>query len=316
MWSYIIGYFLDLALGDPQHWYHPVRAIGQLIQWEEKILYKKNDSKLNKRIKGFVLLVTVVSLGFVVPFLFLILMFRINVFLGIGLEAWLIYRALATRQLDKETKIVYRALKKGDLEEGKKYIAYLVSRETKDMTEEDVIKAAIETMAENIGDGVIAPMFYAVIGGAPLSWAYKSANTLDSMVGYKNEKYEDFGYASAKFDDLLNYIPARLSSIFIIIAGFFLKLNVSKGLKVLKRDRHNHTSPNSAYPESAAAGLLDIQLGGKATYDGQTTYKLTMGDKTKAIQVADLKKTSRLLYVTSFIGWLILGLCVYGWRVL
>lgn len=316
MWSYAIGYFLDLLIGDPQHWYHPVRAIGSLIQWIEKLLYRSEESNKIKKIKGFILLIVVVGVGYILPLILLILLFKIHILLGLIVESWLIFRAFATRQLDKETKLVYKALKKGDMIEARKYISYLVSRDTKTMTDEDIIKACVETIAENIGDGVIAPMFYAVIGGAPLCWAYKSANTLDSMVGYKNEKYNDFGYASAKFDDVLNYIPARLSSVFILVAGSILRLDTKNGIKIMLRDRHNHSSPNSAYPESAAAGLLGIQLGGKATYFGKTEMKPTMGDALKAIELDDLKKTSYLLYTTSLLGWVVLGLMAWSWRMI
>jgi len=314
MLTYGLAYVLDLIIGDPNHWYHPVRLIGSLIRWLEKGLLRASDSPFKKRFKGLILMITVVGASFLLPLVLLWFLFKINFFLGFAVEVWLIFRAFATRQLDRETKLVYKALKKGDLEEARKYISYLVSRDTDQMTEEEIVKAAIETIAENLGDGVVAPMIFAVIGGAPLAWAYKGANTLDSMVGYKNEKYQDYGFVSAKFDDLLNYIPARLSSIFILLAGACLRYKFRNGLKVLVRDRHNHASPNSAYPESAAAGLLDIQLGGKASYFGETSIKPTMGDVGKVIDVNDLAKASHLLYTTSFLAWIVLGALGYLWR--
>lgn len=316
MWSYGLGFVMDLAIGDPKEWYHPVRAIGTLIKTLEGVLYRAKASKFLKGLLGFVLMFTVVGLGFLVPYLVLKLAFKVHVILGIAVETWLIFRAFATRQLDKETKLVYKALKAGDMIQARKYMSYLVSRDTQEMSQEDIIKACIETIAENIGDGVIAPMFYGVIGGAPLAWAYKSANTLDSMVGYKNEKYEDFGYASAKFDDVLNYIPARLTSVLILLAGLVLRLDVKAGTKILMRDRHNHASPNSAYPESAAAGLLGVQLGGKATYFGKTENKPTMGDPLRPLELKVLRTTSHLLYATAALGWIILGVCAYGWRIM
>lgn len=302
----VLGYSLDLLIGDPYWLYHPVRIIGHLIVWLEQRLLSLEDSAQKQKKRGLVLLMTVSSLSFLVPFIVLLGMSQIHIGLGIALEAWMIYQIFATKCLDVETKKVYKALRSGDLNEARKMIGYLVSRDTDVMTDEDIVKAAIETIAENLGDGVIAPMIYVMIGGAPLGWYYKSVNTLDSMVGYKNDKYQHYGYFSAKWDDVLNYIPARLTAFFILIAGFFLRLDVKMGWRMLKRDRKNHASPNSAYPESTAAGLLRIQLGGKASYFGKVSMKPTMGDPLKTIDVDDLKKCSRLLYGTSLVGFIIL----------
>jgi len=298
----VVGYTLDLILGDPYFLYHPVRLIGHLINFLDKRLNQGQHRKL----KGLLLLIIVSGVSFIVPFLILLAVSKVHITLGILLESIMIYQIFATKCLDVETRKVYDALKKGDINEARKYISYLVSRDTNAMSEEDIIKASVETIAENLGDGVIAPMIYVFIGGAPLGWYYKSVNTLDSMVGYKNEKYSDFGYFSAKWDDVLNYIPARLTSIFILIAGFILRYNLSEAFRILKRDKRNHSSPNSAYPEAAAAGLLGIQLGGKATYFGVTSMKATMGDPSKAIEVDDLKRMKYLLYTTSLVGMVLL----------
>lgn len=305
MLEVLMGYALDLIIGDPYFLYHPVRIIGHLITWLENRLLNLKDTIFIQKLKGLILLIIVSGLSFLVPLILLIGASQVHLGLAFVLEVIMIYQIFATRCLDVETKKVYKALKNNDIEEARKMIGYLVSRDTSDMTEEDIIKAAIETIAENLGDGVIAPMIYVMIGGAPLGWYYKSVNTLDSMVGYKNEKYQHYGYFSAKWDDVLNYIPARITSGFILIAGFFLRMNVTRGFKVLVRDRKNHSSPNSAYPESAAAGLLGIQLGGKASYFGKVSMKPTMGDADKKIDVHDLKKTSHLLYMTSFVGFII-----------
>lgn len=295
----LLGYSLDLILGDPYWLYHPVRLIGHLIMMLEKVLLKSNDSNSMKKMKGLILLLIVSGLSFVIPLIIILTFASIHPVLALIIESFMIYQIFATKSLDVETRKVYKALKNNDIDEARKMIAYLVSRDTSTMSDEDVIKAAIETIAENLGDGVIAPMIYVIIGGAPLGWYYKGVNTLDSMVGYKNEKYTDYGYFSAKWDDVLNYVPARITSVMILLAGSLIKLDVNNGFKMLVRDRHNHASPNSAYPESAAAGLLRIQLGGKASYFGKVSIKPTMGDALKPLQVDDLDKMRQLLYATS-----------------
>lgn len=309
MISIIIGYVLDLIIGDPYNLFHPVRWIGTSIKKIEKVLLNENHSKLKQKINGVLLLVIIMSFTYLIPLFILIIAKKINLILFIVIESFMIFQIFATKCLDVETKKVFLALKEKDLDKARYYISFLVSRDTKEMTEIDIIKAAIETIAENLGDGVIAPMCFVAIGGAPLGWLYKGVNTLDSTVGYKNEKYTNYGWASARFDDLLNFIPARITSIFILLAGILLNLNIKNGIKILIRDRNNHSSPNSAYPESAAAGLLSIQLGGKASYFGVVSEKPTMGDSLKEIEVNDLKNTSNLLYTTSIVGLMVI-LCI------
>ncbi len=306
MLQILIGYGLDLILGDPHFLYHPVRLIGRLIKGLQTRLLNSNDSADMKKFKGLILLLTVSGLSFVLPLYILILSYKIHPMFAFALEVVMIYQIFATKCLDVETRKVYTALKNNDIKEARKMISYLVSRDTDSMSDEEIIKAAIETIAENLGDGVIAPMFYVMIGGAPLGWYYKSVNTLDSMVGYKNEQYNDFGYCSAKWDDVLNYIPARLTAVFILIAGLILKLDFNNGVNMLKRDKRNHASPNSAYPESAAAGLLRIQLGGKASYFGEVSMKPTMGEQLKKIETEDLNKMKHLLYTTSLVGMVVM----------
>ena len=301
----IVGYTADLFIGDPYWLFHPVRWIGQFILFLESRLLKP-ESASKQKTKGLILLLLVSGVSFVIPFVILKLAFGVHTLLGLFIESFMIYQIFATKCLDVETKKVYIALKNGDIREARKAISFLVSRDTDDMSVEDIIKASIETIAENLGDGVIAPMFFVVIGGAPLGWYYKSVNTLDSMVGYKNDKFNYYGYCSAKWDDVLNYIPARLTAIFILMAGFVLRFNLRNGIAMLKRDKNNHASPNSAYPESAAAGLLDIQLGGKASYFGEVSLKPTMGDANKKLEVNDLYKIKQLLYTTSVIGLFVL----------
>lgn len=306
----LIGYCADLVIGDPYFLFHPVRWIGNLISFLEKH-FNKGTPK-NRKIKGIIFVLLVISISFSVPLLLLVLAFKIHVILGIALESFMIFQIMATKSLDFETRKVYKALMAKDLTLARKEISYLVSRDTKEMSEEDIIKAGIETIAENLADGVISPLIFICIGGGPLGWLYKSINTMDSMVGYKNERYEDFGWAAAKLDDLVNYIPARLTALFILIAGLFLRLDLKNGIRILKRDRRNHSSPNSAYPESAVAGLLKIQLGGKATYFGKTSLKPTMGDAIKPIEISDMKRASNILYLTSWVAFVMMMSLKYG----
>lgn len=306
----LIGYCTDLLIGDPYFLFHPVRWIGNLISNLENMLNR--GGVFQRKIKGYILVGLVISITFGISFALLTLATWIHPLLAIALEAFMIFQILATKSLDFETKKVFKALKNKDLDLARREISFLVSRDTDQMTEEDILKAAIETIAENLADGIISPMIFVFVGGAPLGWLYKSVNTMDSMIGYKNERYNDFGYAAAKLDDVLNYIPARLTSVFILIAGAILKLDLRNGIKILRRDKRNHSSPNSAYPESAVAGLLRIQLGGKATYFGKTSIKATMGDYLKPIDLEDLRRTSRILYSTSIIAFVVLFVVKYG----
>lgn len=299
------GYILDLIIGDPYWLFHPIRWIGNYIGKLEKILLTSSDSEGKQKLKGLLLLLIVMSTTFAIPYFILFIAIKINFALFVAIESVMIFQIFATKSLDVETKKVFKALKEGDLENARYHISFLVSRDTSEMTKEDIIKAAIETISENLADGVIAPICFVMIGGAPLGWLYKSVNTLDSMVGYKNGKYINYGWASARFDDVLNFIPARLTAMFILIAGVILRLDVKNGFKVMIRDRHNHSSPNSAYPESATAGLLQIQLGGKASYFGVVSEKPTMGDANKSVEANDLKRMSTLLYTTSAVGFII-----------
>lgn len=294
----ILGYLLDLLIGDPFS-FHPVRLIGNLISFLDK---KLNN---NTRRNGLVLLLLVSMLSFGVPWFILFICYKIHPLLSITIEVIMIYQIFATKSLDVETRKVLKALLKDDLDDARKWIGYLVSRDTEAMSKEDVIKATVETISENITDGIVAPLLFVVIGGAPLGWFYKSVNTLDSMVGYKNEQYNNFGFYSAKFDDVLNYIPARLASLLILLSGILLRLDIKNGIFVLKRDKRNHSSPNSAYSEAAVAGLLRIQLGGKASYFNKISMKPTMGDSLKKIETLDIKLCTRIMYVTSGLGLVI-----------
>ncbi|MGL6065206.1 MAG: adenosylcobinamide-phosphate synthase CbiB [Fusobacteriaceae bacterium] len=302
---YFIAYILDLCVGDPNYFFHPIRLIGVLIQNCEKVLYKIK----NKKIGGLLLTFVVVVVTFVISYSLV----RVSIIL----EIFLIYTTLATRCLGNEGQKVFNILKKGDMEKARKEIGYLVSRDTNQMDENQIIRSTIETISENLVDGVIAPMCFAFLGSffyikgyslaLPFAMAYKAINTLDSMVGYKNEKYLNFGMFSAKVDDFVNLIPARLTGGFIIpISSMVLGLHWKNSWKIYFRDRLKHSSPNSGNPEAAFAGALGLQFGGKTSYFGQVQNKPTIGDKIKEFDIEDIKKSCKLLYVSSFIGLFLL----------
>lgn len=308
MFELYIGYILDLIFGDPYAMPHPVVYIGKAISNLEKIFRKIFKSEKMLKIAGF-LFTFIIVVGTYAFYFYLIKLSRnISVTFAFLLEVFVIYQIFATRCLANEGSKLYKTLEANDIEESRKWISYLVSRDTDAMTKEDIIKATIETISENIIDGIISPLFFIIIGGAPLGMAYKAANTLDSMVGYKNDKYLNFGYASAKFDDLLNYIPARLSAVFVVLSALILDLDYKNSLKILIRDRFNHSSPNSAYSEAATAGALNIQLGGKASYFGRTEMKATMGDYIESPAPKHIKDTINIMFVSSILGMLLLSL--------
>lgn len=304
--SLLIAFILDLILGDPYWLPHPIRYIGKLIHSLEQSLLKPEDTPENQKAKGLVLTLATVGCVFLFYFALMHVAALIHPKVAFVVEVLVFYQMLATRCLADEGMKIFKALKANDLEKAKTQVGYLVSRETQYMTEEDIIKATIETVTENIIDGVVAPLFFAVIGGAPLGMAYKAVNTLDSMVGYKNEKYLHFGWASAKLDDVLGFLPARLTGGLVVLAALLLGMDFKRAAHVLVRDRNNHASPNSPYAEAPAAGALRVQLGGKATYFGVTTEKPTFGDDLEHIRAFHIKKAVRLLYATSALSLAVL----------
>lgn len=311
MLAFWLGYMADIVFGDPYWMPHPIRLIGKLIEWTESVIRQvaKKDHAL--KVGGVILLGLVVGLSFSVPYYILKGAAVLSPWLAFFLEALMVYQILATRCLDVETKKVRLELEKNDLKKARQAIAMLVSRDTDMMDREDIIKAAVETMTENIVDGIISPMFYMAIGGAPLGFAFKAVNTLDSMVGYKNEKYMNLGWASAKFDDLANYVPARITAVLVIGAAFVLQLDYKNAYRILKRDKRNHSSPNSPLSEAPAAGALRIELGGKAWYFGQMSMKPTMGDPLEKPDVVHIVRSSKLMYITSFMGIVLATACAY-----
>lgn len=295
----IIGFLLDAVFGDPYNMPHPIRLIGNLISKLDKLLYRDDASDRQKFIRGMILALTVIVLSAVCPLIILIICYRINIYAGIIVQGMMCYYLIAAKCLKTESMKVYSAIEKDDTEGARYAVSMIVGRDTDRLDRNGIIKAAVETVAENTSDGVIAPLFYMIIGGAVLGFAYKAVNTMDSMIGYKNDKYMYFGRFAAKLDDILNYIPARLTAVFMIIAAFISGYNGRNAFKIWRRDRRKHKSPNSAQTEAVCAGALEIQLAGDAYYFGKLLKKDTIGDDLRPIENEDIKRANVLMYVTS-----------------
>lgn len=298
-----IGFLVDLCFGDPYWIYHPVRLIGNLISKTEKILRSIfPKTKKAEFISGGILVVIVLFLSSTVPYIILTIGGRIHPVIKLILESIMCYQLLATKALKEESMKVYYELKKGDIKGARHAVSMIVGRDTASLTEEGIAKAAVETVAENTSDGIIAPMLFMAIGGAPFGFFYKAVNTMDSMVGYKNDKYQYFGRIAAKLDDILNYIPARISAYLMIVSSAILGLDAKNAYKIFKRDRYNHASPNSAQTESVCAGALNVQLAGDAFYFGKLYKKKYIGDANRKISFEDIRLANRLLYAAAVLG--------------
>lgn len=297
-----IGFAIDLILGDPHFIPHPVQFIGRLITGFEKLLRKIFKGSNRKEFVGGIFLTFMVMIcTFLVAFGLLKGADLIDHRLKIALEIVFCYQIFATKSLRKESMRVYKEIEKEDLEGARKYLSWIVGRDTAELSFVQITKAVIETVAENASDGVIAPMMFMLIGGAPLAFLYKAVNTLDSMVGYKNDKYLYFGRFSAKLDDVFNYIPARITAFAFILASFILGYDGKGAYRIYNRDRRNHASPNSGHPESACAGALGIQLAGDAYYFGKLYKKQTIGDNTKPVSKEDIIRINNLMYTASIL---------------
>lgn len=301
-----LGFLLDLLIGDPHWLYHPIRLVGHLISSLEKLLrniFPKNEK--GELAAGVFLLILTAGITTAVSWGILFAAVCIHPYVRFALETIMCYQLLATKCLKDETMKVYDALQEGNLEKARYAVSMVVGRDTAVLDETGVTKAAVETVAENTSDGIIAPLLFMVIGGAPLGFFYKAVNTMDSMVGYKNEKYLYFGRAAAKFDDVVNYIPARLSAVLMTFAAAFCKMDAENAWKIYKRDRYNHSSPNSAHTEAVTAGALHIQLAGNAYYFGKLYEKPTLGDPDRPVEYEDIRRANRLLYGTAVLALLV-----------
>ncbi len=301
----LAGVLLDLLLGDPQHFPHIVRWAGGLIA--------RLDMRLPHTVGGgacLLLLVSVLCTG--LPFVLLLLCYRYLPPLGFLLESLLCYQLLAARSLRTESMLVYHSLQKGDVAGARGQVSRIVGRETAALDQAGITRAAVETVAENTSDALVAPLFYIMLGGAAAGCLYKAVNTMDSMVGYKNREYLHFGRCAARADDLLNYLPARLSALLMIAAAFLLRLDGKAALRIWKRDRRRHESPNAAQTESVCAGALGVQLAGPAVYQGRLQEKPTIGDALRPIENADILRANRLMMVTAALALLLVILVRMG----
>ncbi|MBN1056254.1 cobalamin biosynthesis protein [Clostridium botulinum] len=298
-----IGFFLDLIIGDPENPIHPVRIIGNFASKLEKLTRKLFKKCL--KIGGLLTWLIVISITFLINFFILKIVSDFNKYLGIFLGGVVIYFCISAKGLVTEGYKVISLVRKDDIKVARKQLSFIVGRDTENLDKQDIIRAVIETIAENMSDGIIAPIFYAGLGGAPLAMAYKAVNTLDSMFGYKNDKYMEFGYFSAKLDDVFNYIPARITGFLIVLSAMILGYDYKRSFKIYKRDRYNHSSPNSAHPEAAMAGILGVQLGGENYYFGKLVKKQTIGESIKEIEVLDVDKTSKVLYCSAILSYIL-----------
>lgn len=307
-----IGFALDLVVGDP-HWLpHPIRLIGRLISGLERILRRVFPATpKGERAAGVVLVVLVCTISTACAIALLVLCGMASPWLALAVESIMCYQMLATKALKDESMKVYDALAAGDLAAARSAVSMIVGRDVERLDAAGVTRATVETVAENASDGVVAPLLFMAVGGAPLGVFYKAINTMDSMVGYRNEKYRYFGTAAARFDDVLNFVPARLSGVLMVCAASIVRLDAKGAWRIFLRDRRKHASPNSAHTEAACAGALDVALAGDAWYFGKLVEKPTIGDALRPVEAADIVRANRLLYATASLS---LVLCLaLGW---
>ena len=293
----ILGATLDCLIGDPYNMPHPIRFIGKLISQLEDFVRRRFEGRLRKG--GIFLAITVLFISTVVPLTLLIICYCVNLWLGAAVEGLMCYYLMAARCLHDESMKVYRKIASSDVEGARKAVSMIVGRDTNVLDRDGIIRAAVETVAENISDGVTAPVMYMALGGAVLGFFYKAANTMDSMIGYKNEKYKDIGFLAAKLDDVLNYLPSRITAFSMIACAPMLRLDGIGAYRIWKRDRRKHASPNSAQTESACAGALGVRLAGDAYYFGELHKKEFIGDAFREIENEDICRANRLMYLSS-----------------
>ena len=308
---FIGAYIIDILVGDPRWFPHPVAIVGRWTRFVEGKI-RAHTTRAAEKKGGIVLWFSVVIPTFCLTYGITEASFSLGALCGMITTALLASLTLATRSLYEESKAVIVALRCEDMEGARKNLSMIVGRDTENLDEAGILRAVIETVSENLSDGIVAPMFYLTVGGVPLAMAYKSVNTLDSMVGYRNARYMDIGCFSAKMDDVLNWVPARITGFIIVIASFILRFtplekeslrgfNWRGSWRIIRRDGKNHPSPNSGIPEAAAAGALGIQFGGKISYFGNITYKPTIGDRLKEIDKKDVKKAWAIMFTSSLL---------------
>ena len=304
----VAGFLLDALLGDPRRIPHPIVAMGNAIAWlEPRLRAAFPDTPSGARRAGVVLVAVLCAGSFGATWCLIAVAGLVHPLLGFAVETWLCYQALAACELRRQSMRVVRELTREGLPAARRAVGMIVGRDTEALDERGVLKAAVETVAENTADGVVGPLVYLILGGAPLGMLYKAVNTMDSMVGYKNERYLDFGRAAARVDDVLGFIPARLAALCMIAAAPAAGLSAKGAWRIWRRDRFNHASPNSAQTESAMAGALGVELAGSAVYFGKLVEKPTMGDATRPIEREDVRRANRLMVLASALSLVVLG---------
>jgi adenosylcobinamide-phosphate synthase len=304
----LIAVVIDWIMGDPYWFPHPVIYIGKLIRGLEKIGRKYIKGNGIMKVYGGIIVIIVGVMSFLIPFAILQLVKPIPL-LYHSLNILVLWTTIAAKCLHVEGKKVYTSIEKGDIKDARVKLSYIVGRDTSELSEKEIVRADVETIAENTSDGVIAPLLFAIIGGAPLAMLYKGINTMDSMLGYMNEKYRYIGFFPAKTDDVFNFIPARITGILIALCAPLVGGDTLNSVKIMIRDRKNHKSPNCAYPEGASAGALGIQLGGTNRYFGELVEKPTIGDRIKELNKEHIRDTIKLMYASEIlfvmIPWII-----------
>lgn len=307
-WHLALAYLADLAVGDPRWLPHPTRWIGRWIGRVERIFYDKAASPDLQRLAGCAFWLIVLAGVFFGAMSLMELAAYFDLIVAQAVAVWLAYTTLATRSLHRESSHVIAALRDGDLVLARERLAMIVSRDTGELEERDILRAVIETVAENISDGIVAPLVFLALGGPVAALLYKAVNTMDSMVGYDNEQYRYFGWCAARVDDLVNWVPARMSGLLLVVAAACLKLDWRNGWRMMRRDAGKMKSPNAGYPEAAAAGALGVQLGGRNVYFGQVVEKPTLGEAGAPMTVDTYRLMIRLMYLTSLLAFaLVLG---------
>lgn len=305
-----LALIIDFSIGDPKRLYHPVMAIGSFIHWFEKTVNKEEYSRRLRWFFGLLLWILTVTTTYLLCWSLLKLAYGVHPVIYHALNITTIWMGIAAKSLKRASFKVMEELEKKNIQGARINLSYIVGRDTQELSFGSIIRASVETVAENASDGVIAPLCYALIGGAPLLWAYKAVNTLDSMVGYRNERYKDFGNVSARMDDLFNLIPARITAIFMILSSGCLGLTMKDSFKVWIKDHGHHKSPNSGHPEAAAAGALGIRLGGDASYFGEVFHKPTIGVEKRAPDTDDIKRVNKMMYSATILFLILSSLLI------
>ena len=301
LWTVPLAYLIDSLLGDPRQITHPVILIGRWISACEKLVYLRLHTPLQRRIAGALVVLSTVAVSYCATWGLVWIAYLVHPALGWGASAWLIATTIAQKSLAQAADKVRLALQQGQIGMAREYTQQIVGRDTMCLDEPELVRAAVETVAENTVDGVTAPVFYALLGGAPLAMAYRAVNTLDSMLGYKNERYIDFGWAAARLDDAANYVPARLTGVVLPLAAGLCSAGVIRTAQTIVRDARQHPSPNSGIPEAGFAGALDVTLGGRNVYAGQVSYRALMGTGTQRLRASHISQSIRLMQVVSFV---------------